>query len=403
MPIKTTRKQLYALVWEKPMTAAARDLNITDTGLRKVCLKHAIPTPRAGHWMKVAHGKNVKVAPLPDPDQDHQILIFGNSGAADTDAMASARDDVLQALEAAGEGEGPPNPIVEKTLARLRKARRNAEGLVVSNGSALVHVAVHPDRVERAGALLAKLVAAGEAAGLTLVKSGSGTAWLCNGETIAFELVEAADQVEHVATAKELAPVEKWKRERDEYHKRYGYWRDWGEPKIPKWERRYQGRLQVRLEDVRLKTERAWWGEPIRRVFSETRKRTLEPAIPKIIATVAALAAAKRSNGEFEERQRIAAAEAARAREAAERRRLIDEKALAFVEQLAAERTDVEQLQSVIGCLAQPGLGPRASKLIQWAEQRLQALELQLDAEAIESRLEEARLFGDGEPGANCD
>jgi hypothetical protein len=63
----------------------------------------------------------------------------------------------------------------------------------------------------------------------------------------------------------------------------------------------------------------------------------------------------------------------------------------------------VEQLQSVIGCLAQPGLGPRASKLIQWAEQRLQALELQLDAEAIESRLEEARLFGDGEPGANCD
>lgn len=117
-----------------------------------------------------------------------------------------------------GEGSNAPNPIVEKTLAKLGKARPNTAGLVVSGGAALVNMAVRPETLERAGQILTKLVAAGEAAGLKLVKAGQGAAWLCDGQAVSFELIEVADQVEHVATAKELAAVEKWKRDRDDYH-----------------------------------------------------------------------------------------------------------------------------------------------------------------------------------------
>lgn len=168
---------------------------------------------------------------------------------------------------------------------------------------------VRPDSVERAAALLTALVAAGEQAGLALVKSDGGAAWSYGGQTVSFELVEAADQVEHVATYKELAAVAKWRRERDETHKRYGYWSDYGEPKTPKWEQRYQGRLMVRLEDVRVKTERYRWGEPIPRSFAESRVRKLEPTIPRIVATVAAMTAAKISNAAFDERERVIAAD----------------------------------------------------------------------------------------------
>lgn len=106
MPTTVTRTQLYDLVWSKTMRDAARDLSVSDSGLRNICLKHGVPTPRAGYWMKVAHGKNVQVAPLPNPDDDRRILIFGHGGPADTEPMANARGNVLAALERVAQGGG---------------------------------------------------------------------------------------------------------------------------------------------------------------------------------------------------------------------------------------------------------------------------------------------------------
>ena len=394
MATTLTRQQLHALVWQKPMTSLAPEFGISDVGLRKLCVRHNIPTPRAGHWAKKTHGRRVSVKPLPDPDDNTEVRIHGGAASNETEAMANARAAVAEALQRQEDGVRPPNPLVEKSVAKLRKAKRDFEGLVHSAGAGLVRMAVRPVTVERAGSLLAKLVAAGEAAGLQLTKTEQGAGWLCDGETIDFELIEAADQVEHVATAKELAGVAKWKREREERHKRYGYWSDWGEPKIPKWEQHYQGRLQVKLEEVRLKTERSWWGEAIQRTFSETRKRALDKAIPKIIATVAAMAVAKRSNTEFEERRRLAEAEAARRRAEEERRRLAEQRAVSLLEQLVDEQTQMDRLSALVKTLRQEALGERAGRLVQWAELRFETMARQLSPGAIEGRLAAADLFG---------
>jgi hypothetical protein len=45
-----TRKELFDLVWEKPMTKVAADFAISDVGLKKICTKHrmiSLPPVRA--------------------------------------------------------------------------------------------------------------------------------------------------------------------------------------------------------------------------------------------------------------------------------------------------------------------------------------------------------------------
>lgn len=42
---RLTRKELYDLVWSKSMRALAKDFNLSDVGLAKICKKHNIPRP----------------------------------------------------------------------------------------------------------------------------------------------------------------------------------------------------------------------------------------------------------------------------------------------------------------------------------------------------------------------
>lgn len=55
-----TRKELYNLVWSKPLTKLSKDFGLSDNGLRKICKKYDIPLPKMGHWQKVQYGKKVE-------------------------------------------------------------------------------------------------------------------------------------------------------------------------------------------------------------------------------------------------------------------------------------------------------------------------------------------------------
>ncbi|RYE54116.1 MAG: hypothetical protein EOP48_12970 [Sphingobacteriales bacterium] len=63
-PIVLSRKELYALVWQESMLSLSKRYNISDVGLRKMCIRMEIPVPPAGYWMKVQFGKKVKKTAL---------------------------------------------------------------------------------------------------------------------------------------------------------------------------------------------------------------------------------------------------------------------------------------------------------------------------------------------------
>lgn len=69
------RKQLYDLVWSKPVTHIAKEYGFSDNGIRKICKKHNIPLPKAGYWSKLKHNKKVVKEKLPKQSDNPEIKL----------------------------------------------------------------------------------------------------------------------------------------------------------------------------------------------------------------------------------------------------------------------------------------------------------------------------------------
>jgi hypothetical protein len=55
--MKKTRQELFELVWSMPMTKLSKQFELSDVGLRKICVKHQIPLPPQGYWIRKEFGK----------------------------------------------------------------------------------------------------------------------------------------------------------------------------------------------------------------------------------------------------------------------------------------------------------------------------------------------------------
>jgi len=62
--ITFTREQLYDLIWSESLLTLSKKYNISDVGLRKICIRMDIPLPMVGYWNKVKAGKSVEVRKL---------------------------------------------------------------------------------------------------------------------------------------------------------------------------------------------------------------------------------------------------------------------------------------------------------------------------------------------------
>jgi len=51
----------------------AKQFNLSDNGLRKICKKHSIPVPKMGYWQKVRYGKPPAKTPLP-PSKSSEVV-----------------------------------------------------------------------------------------------------------------------------------------------------------------------------------------------------------------------------------------------------------------------------------------------------------------------------------------
>ncbi len=51
------RKELYDLVWKKPMVEIAKLYGLSDRGLAKLCERNGVPVPPRGYWVPVCNPK----------------------------------------------------------------------------------------------------------------------------------------------------------------------------------------------------------------------------------------------------------------------------------------------------------------------------------------------------------
>lgn len=75
-----TRQELYEMVWERPLTAIAKEIGVSDSALGKACRKAGVTRPDQGLWAKLKAGKPTQKRPLAYrfPGATNSVHIGGN-------------------------------------------------------------------------------------------------------------------------------------------------------------------------------------------------------------------------------------------------------------------------------------------------------------------------------------
>ncbi len=125
-----TRQELYKLVWEKPLTHIAKELGYSDNDIRKVCIKHNIPLPKAGYWSKLKHNKKVKKTPLPKTDDQTTKINFKSEIDNEKGSLHSELSRLKQSIAqdeslnlTVPENLLKPDPLIKSTKAYYKELK----------------------------------------------------------------------------------------------------------------------------------------------------------------------------------------------------------------------------------------------------------------------------------------
>ena len=95
--MEKSRVELFDLVWSKPMTHLAKELGLSDVGLRKICVKFGIPLPPRGHWSRLQFGKQDPRPELPFENNNPQIRLPNEATAASREQLSLIKKLAKQA------------------------------------------------------------------------------------------------------------------------------------------------------------------------------------------------------------------------------------------------------------------------------------------------------------------
>lgn len=159
-PVIFTRQELYKLVWEKPLTHIGKELGYSDNGIRKVCIKHNIPLPKAGYWSKLKYNKKVKKTPLPKSDNETTQINFNTDIENKKGGLHTETTLLKQSIEEAKdltltvpEKLSKPDPHIQKTkeyFKELKARKQKNDWQFVHNTTGVVSISVSDSLKPRA-------------------------------------------------------------------------------------------------------------------------------------------------------------------------------------------------------------------------------------------------------------
>jgi hypothetical protein len=306
--ITFTRNELYEKIWSTPTIKLARDFGLSDVALGKICKKHSIPKPPLGYWAKLAHGKTVARPTLQTiGDQRLEIIEIRKRPLVSTGTKTHFPDHEKEAPIAVAERLTSPHPLVRSTIDALKNLTPDETGILRSRTSGCLNVRVGRQSVGRAMRLMDALIKALEARSSTVsVVERDRTHQTCVkmlDETIEIELREGLSRREKQFTAAELREREKssWLRDRKEY--------------------------EFYPSESFVFTILSYYGEGLRKVWSDGKRQRLENCLSSIIAGLGAAAEGEKAlRLRREQRERERQEEQRRRWEEEERRRKQEEK-----------------------------------------------------------------------------
>lgn len=208
--ITLSRSQLYELIWSKPTITLAKELGLSDNGLRKICKKYNIPLPYLGYWSKVKHGKPVRKVKLFDNFNGvDEIVINSNTETRDLITKEFSKRSALKKeietkhkhiVEVPLRLTNPDLLVVKaKEALTINKDYFSRNGLIRTRmGFISIHVA--PENVNRALRFMDSFIKLLRARGHE-INVGRETHVVVLGESLVFRLQEKL-RVEDVADGK---------------------------------------------------------------------------------------------------------------------------------------------------------------------------------------------------------
>ncbi|MFD2577934.1 hypothetical protein ACFSTD_03440 [Novosphingobium colocasiae] len=332
-----------------------------------------------------------------------RITIAAGQLGPEPEVIATARENArLLASSIDADAVLPVNPIVDRTIAQLRKAKPSSiNGLVTVEGLNVIKVSVAPASIDRLELALGRIVAAAEALGIKLARGEKSASFQCEGETIAFSISEGVRREKHVPTEKELAEQEAARKRRARRWNNPSSWDDddfsFSSLRGPEWDYHPTGQLAFELENSYL-----LGGSP-RRSFKDAKVQRIENMASDIAVGIAVLAAAKKDDRLKREEQARREAEARRQRELALRRDHIAERRGKALDEVLEEMAALDRLRRLVTNLRgeeMSGRTGRVAEFLSLAERRLASREAALSADGLEQRFEKNRLFGDDDDHA---
>lgn len=387
------------------MTHLAKGFALSDVALHKICKKHDIPNPPLGWWAKKAAGKAVKQTPLPKAKAgtSDRITIAAGELRTEPELVATARENArLLASSIDAEAVSPANPIVDRTIAQLRKAKPSSiSGLVTVEGLNVIKASVAPASIDRLELALARIAAAAEALGIKLARGEHTALFTCEAETVGFSISEGVRREKHVPTEKEIAEQEAARKRRAKRWNNPGSWDDedfsFSSLRGPEWDYHPTGLLAFELEQSYL-----LGGSP-RRSFKDAKVQRLENMASDIAVGIAVLAAAKKDDRVKREEQARQQAEARHQRELALRKNHIAERRGKALDEVLEEMASLDRLRRLVANLRSEEISGSTGRVVgflELAERRLASREAALSADGLEQRFEKNKLFGDDDDHA---
>lgn len=204
---KISRQELYDLVWSKPMTALAKEYNISDNGLRKICKKLDIPLPQLGHWQKLQFGKKVKTIPLPKDFKGEETITL-NERKEETDNGNNVFSEYHKLLKKITEDSSltfsVPDRLVnaDKLIIEAKNdfdSRKHEKYAIyrgiMSTSSGIVNVSVAPKNSNRALRIMDKIIKLLKLRGHNVIVKENTTYAVVKGEEIKIRLREKVKRV----------------------------------------------------------------------------------------------------------------------------------------------------------------------------------------------------------------
>jgi len=403
--VTMTRRQLYDLVWSKPMRDLAGEFGLSDVGLAKICRRHRVPVPGRRYWARQQAGQKQKPALFVEVDDSRiqSVRIHGplsRLSEAARDAIRSAKAARTEAKKTKAKSTATVSldtdsaaselhPIIRRTAQVLRKAKVDSSGGVRAVGDGLCGVEVSSTKVERAIALLNALVLGLAAKDLSPQPTGKGVIVAIAPDSAEFTMKERTRWEKHIPTAEELAAQER-RQKRSNRTSSYA-WSDSGLSyygrSYPEKDLAYSGQFVLQVEG---------WADGVRRKWADGKKQTVESLLDDIVLGIVTLLAVRKASRERREEQDRQWQERARRRELENRRVEREQSRRTYLAQVIAIETEISELRQWLArqkVATVNHLETNFGRLVAWAGQRLADLEATVSQENLEEDLASKPMF----------